>query len=128
MSEAQADGDDGASIAIIGMAGRFPGASTPERFWANLASGHEAVRFFDDEELLAAGETPHALEDPNYVKAWPVLEGIARAKAAGIYKGRKPSVDRAKVRELRQSGMPPSAIAKELKIGRASVYRALGAD
>lgn len=76
MSEAQTD-DDGASIAIIGMAGRFPGARTPEQFWTNLANGHEAVRFFDDEELLAAGEAPHTLEDPNYVKAWPVLEGVA---------------------------------------------------
>ena len=53
-------------------------------------------------------------------------EGIDKAKAAGVYRGRKPSVDVAKVRELRNSGMGPSAIAKELKVGRTSVYRALG--
>jgi DNA invertase Pin-like site-specific DNA recombinase len=53
------------------------------------------------------------------------MEGIAKAKADGRYKGRKPSVDVARVRELRQGGLGPSAIAKELKVGRTSVYRAL---
>ena len=53
-------------------------------------------------------------------------EGIAKAKERGVYKGRKPSVDVEKVKELRDSGMGASAIAKELGIGRASVYRALG--
>ena len=54
------------------------------------------------------------------------MEGIAKAKEKGVYKGRKPSVDVARVRELNDSGMGASAIAKELGIGRASVYRALG--
>ena len=53
------------------------------------------------------------------------MEGIAKAKAKGVYKGRKPSVDVNRVKELRDSGLGPSAIAKELGIGRASVYRAL---
>jgi DNA invertase Pin-like site-specific DNA recombinase len=53
------------------------------------------------------------------------LEGIAKAKAAGVYKGRKPSIDAASVRELKTSGMGAAAIAKKLKIGRASVYRLL---
>lgn len=52
-------------------------------------------------------------------------EGIERAKAAGVYKGRKPSVDVAQVRELHQQGVSPTVIAKQLRIGRASVYRAL---
>ena len=53
------------------------------------------------------------------------MEGILKAKEKGVYKGRKPSVDVQKVRELRDSGLGASAIAKELGIGRASVYRAL---
>jgi DNA invertase Pin-like site-specific DNA recombinase len=53
------------------------------------------------------------------------LEGIAKAKAAGVYKGRKPTVDVVRVRALQQQGIGPSAIAKTLGIGRASVYRAL---
>lgn len=55
------------------------------------------------------------------------MEGIAKAKAAGKYRGRPVSIDPAKVRELRAEGMGPAAIAKTMKIGRASVYRALAA-
>jgi DNA invertase Pin-like site-specific DNA recombinase len=54
------------------------------------------------------------------------LEGIAKAKAAGVYKGRPASIDAAKVRQMKAQGMGASEIAKALKIGRASVYRALG--
>jgi DNA invertase Pin-like site-specific DNA recombinase len=54
------------------------------------------------------------------------MEGIAKAKAAGVYRGRKPSVDVDKVKALHAKGMGASAIAAELGIGRASVYRALG--
>jgi len=53
------------------------------------------------------------------------LEGIAKAKEAGVYKGRKPSVDVEAVKALKVSGKGPAEIAKELGIGRASVYRAL---
>ncbi|MFC3442171.1 recombinase family protein [Sphingobium rhizovicinum] len=53
--------------------------------------------------------------------------GIEAAKAKGIYKGRPPSIDPVRVRELHQQGMGPTAIAKNLKIARASVYRALAA-
>ena len=55
------------------------------------------------------------------------MEGIAAAKARGVYKGRKRSVDAAEVRRLHQEEkLGPAAIAKRLGIGRASVYRALG--
>ena len=55
------------------------------------------------------------------------LERIAKAKAAGIYKGRRASIDPATVREMKAQGLGPSAIAKALGIGRASVYRVLEA-
>lgn len=56
------------------------------------------------------------------------LEGIAQAKARGVYKGRKPSIDRGRVVELHGAGLGPTAIAEELRIGRASVYRVLGRE
>ncbi len=52
-------------------------------------------------------------------------EGIAKAKAKGLYKGRPKVIDDAKVKELKQAGLGPTAIAKELGIGRASVYKSL---
>ena len=54
------------------------------------------------------------------------LEGIAKAKASGVYKGRKPSVPADEVKALHAQGVRPAAIAKRLGIGRTSVYRALG--
>jgi len=51
------------------------------------------------------------------------MDGIAKAKDAGVYKGRKPSIDRAEIETLKAEGMGPAAIAKRLGIGRASVYR-----
>jgi DNA invertase Pin-like site-specific DNA recombinase len=54
------------------------------------------------------------------------LEGIAAAKARGVYRGRKPSIDPAEIRRLhREEHLGASAIARRLRIGRASVYRAL---
>src|SRR6202167_4189255 len=55
------------------------------------------------------------------------LEGIAKAKAAGVYKGRPASIDAARVRAMKAQGLGPTEIAKRLKIGRASVYRLLEA-
>ena len=52
-------------------------------------------------------------------------EGIERAKAAGVYKGRKRSVDVDQVRSLRNQGLGATGIATKLGIARASVYRAL---
>ncbi len=53
------------------------------------------------------------------------MEGIAAAKAAGVYKGRKAAIDPDEVRRLRDAGLGGSEIARRLGIGRASVYRLL---
>ena len=63
-------------IAIVGMAGRFPGARNVEEFWRNLRDGVESVSFFTDEELEEAGIEPALLNAPNYVKAGAVLEDL----------------------------------------------------
>lgn len=59
----------GLEIAVIGMAGRFPGAPNIDRFWENLKNGVESITFYADEEILAAGEKPGILENPGYVKS-----------------------------------------------------------
>jgi phthiocerol/phenolphthiocerol synthesis type-I polyketide synthase E len=64
------------SIAIIGMAGRFPGAKNVRQFWQNLCDGVESVSFFTDEELIASGIEPELFNHPNYVKANAVLDDI----------------------------------------------------
>lgn len=53
------------------------------------------------------------------------MEGIAKAKAKGVYKGRKPTVPVERVRQMKGEGLGASAIAKELGIARSSVYEAL---
>lgn len=55
-------------------------------------------------------------------------EGIEKAKAAGRYRGRKPSVDVAQVQALGSEGLGATEIARRLGIGRASVYRAMAVD
>lgn len=55
------------------------------------------------------------------------MEGIQKAKLAGKYRGRPQTIDPARVKELRETGMGPAAIARKMGIGRASVYRALAA-
>lgn len=63
-------------IAIIAMAGRFPGAKNVDEFWQNLQDGLESISSFTDEELAASGIDRTLLNDPNYVKAGSVLEDI----------------------------------------------------
>ena len=70
------DARSGIEIAVIGMAGRFPGAKNLEQLWQNLCDGVESIKFFTDEELLAKGMDAGSLEDPNYVKAEAVLDDI----------------------------------------------------
>jgi DNA invertase Pin-like site-specific DNA recombinase len=49
----------------------------------------------------------------------------SKAKAKGVYKGRKPVIDVTRIIALKDAGMPPAVIARELKVARSSVYRAL---
>jgi phthiocerol/phenolphthiocerol synthesis type-I polyketide synthase E len=63
-----------ADVAVIGLAGRFPGAPTLDQFWRNVASGVESITFFDAEELAAAGVSRADLADPRYVPARGVLD------------------------------------------------------
>ncbi|GBC61780.1 type I polyketide synthase [Desulfonema ishimotonii] len=64
------------SVAVIGMSGRFPGASTIDKFWENLKQGVPSVTFFSDEDLKASGVDPELLKNPAYVRARGVLDDI----------------------------------------------------
>ncbi len=63
-------------IAVIGMAGRFPGAKGIKELWENIANGVESIRFFSDEEMIEEGVDSRQLESPNYVKAKGILQDI----------------------------------------------------
>jgi amino acid adenylation domain-containing protein len=70
------------AIAIIGLAGRFPGADNIEQFWHNLCQGVESIHFYSDEALLEAGVSPALLANPQYVKAKGVLSDVKGFDAA----------------------------------------------
>ncbi|MGA7856477.1 MAG: beta-ketoacyl synthase N-terminal-like domain-containing protein, partial [Terracidiphilus sp.] len=63
-------------IAIIGMAGRFPGARNVTEFWENLRNGVESIRDRSNAELIAAGVSSDALADPDYVKRAALLDDV----------------------------------------------------
>src|ERR1043165_8684338 len=63
-------------IAIVGMAGRFPGARNLDEFWRNLRDGVESITFFSAEEAEASGMAPEFGSMPNLIKAAPILDDI----------------------------------------------------
>ncbi len=72
----------GPSIAVVGMAGRFPGARNLTEFWRNLRDGVESISILGDEQLIAAGATAADLENPDYVRSAAILEDVDRFDAA----------------------------------------------
>jgi phthiocerol/phenolphthiocerol synthesis type-I polyketide synthase E len=68
-------------IAVIGMAGRFPGASSVEEFWRNLCGGVESISTFTNEQLASFGISPSVYKNPDFVKAAPVLESMGEFDA-----------------------------------------------
>ncbi|MCP4219727.1 MAG: acyltransferase domain-containing protein, partial [bacterium] len=66
----------GLEIAVIGMAGRFPGARNLEEFQQKLVDGTDCITFFEDDELLETGTPQEILDHPNYVKAKGIVEDV----------------------------------------------------
>jgi acyl transferase domain-containing protein len=62
------------SIAIIGMAGRFPGAENVNELWENIKNGVDSRVRFSDEKLLESGVQQSLVDNPHYVKSRCVLE------------------------------------------------------
>jgi acyl transferase domain-containing protein len=63
-------------VAIVGMAGRFPGAPDLDTFWRNIRDGVESIATFTDEQVLATGVDPGVLQNPAYVRARGVLNDV----------------------------------------------------
>ncbi|MFD5141732.1 type I polyketide synthase [Streptomyces sp. NPDC058401] len=78
MSDARQDAE---AVAVVGLAGRFPGARTTEEFWDHLAAGRDCLEELGDTELLAAGIPASALSGPGYVRRAAALEGFAEFDA-----------------------------------------------
>jgi len=70
------------AVAVVGLAGRFPGAANVEEFWRNLRAGTESISFFTDEELERAGVAAEVYNQPTYVRARGRLEGVEMFDAA----------------------------------------------
>jgi acyl transferase domain-containing protein len=73
---------DDSAIAIIGLAGRFPGARDVDQFWSNLRAGVDSVTIRSAEESAALGVPASRANNPNYVNAEGVLEDIDKFDAA----------------------------------------------
>lgn len=69
------------AVAIIGMAGRFPGASNIEEFWENLCNGTESITFFADKDLDPIVD-PKLYRRSNYIKARGILKDADKFDAA----------------------------------------------
>ncbi|MDC8758075.1 SDR family NAD(P)-dependent oxidoreductase [Janthinobacterium fluminis] len=68
--------ENGLEIAVIGMAGRYPGAADIGQYWRNIEAGTESVRPLTPEELAAAGVDPAQLAQPEYVNSGAFLDDI----------------------------------------------------
>ena len=69
-------------IAIVGMAGRFPGAPDLDKFWRNLRGGVESIGHFTEEELLESGFPLEVIRHPDFVSAKGVLDDADMFDAA----------------------------------------------
>jgi amino acid adenylation domain-containing protein len=68
-------------IAIVAMAGRFPGAADVEGFWHNLCEGRDSITFFRPDDL-DPGVSDQDRNDPAYVPARGIIEGVEQFDAA----------------------------------------------
>ncbi len=80
------------AIAVVGMAGRFPGANSVSAFWDNLRRGVESITTLSEQELRDNGVSEKTLADPQYVRRAPLVDGIDEFDAD--YFGMPPQVAR----------------------------------
>jgi len=114
------------SIAIIGMTGRFPGAKDMEGFWENLCNGVESVRFFGREELVRMGISEQLLDNPRFVPADAILDGMDEFDASFFdYSAREAEIMDPQHRLFLESAwevLESAGYNSELYDGRIAVY------
>ncbi|HEX8245629.1 MAG TPA: beta-ketoacyl synthase N-terminal-like domain-containing protein, partial [Longimicrobium sp.] len=119
-------------VAIIGMAGRFPGADDLEAFWANLRDGVESISFFGDDELRAAGVSEAELANPDYVKAIGRLRDVEHFDAGFFgYSPREAEVLEPGHRlflECAWEAMEDAGVDPDQVAGRIGVYAGAGSS
>jgi acyl transferase domain-containing protein len=118
------------AVAVVGLAGRFPGARSVDAFWRNLAGGVESITCFSDDELKAAGVDPGLLANPRYVKAKPLLADVDLFDAAAFgMSAREAEVTDPQHRvflELCQEALERAGCAPEQFTGSIGVFAGAG--
>ncbi|GAA4727279.1 type I polyketide synthase [Phytohabitans rumicis] len=69
-------------VAIIGVAGRFPGARDVREYWANLVDGVESITRMTDDDLRARGVPESHIGNPDYIKAAAMIEDMEHFDAS----------------------------------------------
>lgn len=125
-------GSSESDIAIVGLAGRFPGARDIEEFWTNLRNGVESATWLTDEQLRAAGVPEELIADPNYVRAcypMPEMDGFD-AKFFGFAPSEAAIMDpqQRHFLELAWTAMEHAGHAPERFAGSVGVFAGCGAS
>ncbi|MGF7218771.1 amino acid adenylation domain-containing protein [Spirosoma lacussanchae] len=111
-------------VAIIGMAGRFPGANTVEALWEVLLAGRETIRFFAQDELDSS-LSDELVNDPQYVRARGILEQADRfdpgffgisPKLAEVMDPQQRVFLEIAWEALEQAGYPPHIYGKQIGV------------
>lgn len=122
----------GTRVAIVGMAGRFPGADDLEQYWANLAGGVESMVELDDGQLEAAGVSAAEREHEDYVRAAYPLRDPDRFDAAFFgYTPREAEVMDPQHRvflETALHALQDSGYAPPLAMARVGVFGGAGSN
>jgi acyl transferase domain-containing protein len=117
-------------VAIIGMAGRFPGADDLQTLWDNLRAGRESITHFTDDELRAAGIPEELIAHPGYVKSAGKLRDVQHFDAGFFgYSPREAEVLEPAQRiflECAWEAMEAAGYAPERVQGRVGVYAGVG--
>ena len=117
-------------VAIIGMAGRFPGADDLETLWDNLRAGRESITHFTDEELRAAGIPDELLQHPGYIRSAGKLRDVQHFDAGFFgYSPREAEVLEPAQRiflECAWEAMEAAGHAPDRVEGRVGVYAGVG--